>query len=98
MKLQSYLNSLPQTEEEIVALLSKEGIKGITGKACRCPIAELLFRKGFHGVGVGTYTANCDFDPRLDKLDTATLPQAVVSFIKSFDGGKYPELIKQRTF
>lgn len=33
---------LPRTEKELVALLRSEGIKGMRGNSCGCPVARLL--------------------------------------------------------
>lgn len=83
--LEEAIASLPPTEQELVALMRDQGIKGKRSSSCHCPVAQLLTKMtglpdGHVAVGVSmAYKPFSNLGPVLP------LPESAVQFIQSFD-------------
>lgn len=95
-EIESFLNSLGSSPDEIAESLRKMNIKGKRSRSDRCPIANVLTKKlneGSYKVsGVVYYKpAKKLFRQREDDVSVFT-PPAVFKFISKFDQGFYPTL------
>jgi hypothetical protein len=90
-ELLDYLETLPDTSQEVADLLVKEGITGgHSGE--NCPVYHLLQNKGFdiRYLGPTTITLNVEGDN-----DYISLPVSVERFVHLFDEGSFP-LLEQK--
>ena len=102
MNINEYLTSLGSTPDEVADNLRRQGIKGIVGSKCHCPVLNAIYQacpdfwSGLQIVngarlpdGRWSYCATLDDDQIMDPR----LPQPVMDFIGAFDGGEYADLI-----
>lgn len=105
MKVSDYLKSLGNTADEVAASLERQGIKGVIGSSCHCPILNAIYKAcpdywsglrivngSKRGDGHWSYYATLD-DPQI--MDPQ-LPQPVMDFAGEFDQGKYPNLVAKK--
>lgn len=82
--------------EEVREFLVGEGITGSRGVVSFCPVAVLLRSKlegsFLHGIPPHVSVSTTQIRVRNELIDT---PRPVRAFIRKFDAGEYPELIKE---
>lgn len=100
MRVSDYLKSLGDTAAEVAESLRQQGMKGLRGSSCKCPIINAIYKacpdywsglRIVNGRKVGDhwyYHADLNDAQIMDP----TLTQAVMDFVGEFDGGKYPDL------
>lgn len=79
-------------QQDIAEVLRVRGIKGVRSDPAHCPIAEFLHAEGW---GAKVLTFNAYVGPRMGSRLNVQLPVAVSKFIKDFDRGAYPDLVKR---
>lgn len=89
--LEQAVRDLPDSEQEMVKVLRKNGIKGHPGSACRCPVARLLSK--WTGIPYGDVMVGPNDACRRNVIGWYQLPKGAVEFITAFDVyHEYPEL------
>jgi hypothetical protein len=86
MDIETVLNNLGNTAEEVAANLVAAKVKGDRYSTCHCPIAKYLIQQGFIAVVVGVDSLgyyNKVFGHRVD----VKIPKPVSEFIQRFDTG-----------
>jgi hypothetical protein len=86
-RLEDALAALPTEADEIARVFTELGITGRRGKTCSCPVAEYLKAETGREVEVAMDVVYSTGAPKV------VLPHHVVRFIRSFDHGRYPQLI-----
>lgn len=101
MRVSDYLNSLGNTADEVAESLRRQGIKGIVGSPCKCPIINAIYTacpdywsglRIVNGSKTGDHWWYCATLNDCQIMDP-TLPQPVMDFIGEFDDNKYPDLV-----
>ena len=104
-KIETLLNSMGKTSEEVAAFLEENNITGERHNKRFCPIVKAIYQKIPDlpkGLIVNSVLyIDCDFDMeryvRITWNDPQTLdpncPDAVQEFVIDFDKGKYPHLV-----
>ena len=92
MYIETVLNNLGNTAEEVAANLVAAKVKGYRYSTCHCPIAKYLIQQGFIAVVVGVDSLGYykGFGHRVG----VKIPKPVSEFIQRFDtdGDTFPEL------
>ncbi len=94
LSIQEYLSSLGNTSEEVAESLCKQGIKGLVKSLRCCPIANALYASCDMWGGLFLGKNGDSFSATFNDAEVPDpqLPEAVISFIRDFDAGKYPDL------
>jgi len=88
-----FLKDMGNTSEEVAESIRKIGVKGVQKNPRHCPLA-LAIREKFPstiGLRVGGNTMTYSDPQTMDPAHTPSTSQ----FVKDFDAGKYPDLIKE---
>lgn len=88
------LHELGGDSDEVAESLRKQGIKGLRGEHCHCPVANYLKSRGFGGEVWG-YPGPSVF--RYVSTDVAVVgtPEPVFNFIRRFDDEEFPDLVAE---
>jgi hypothetical protein len=94
--LPTLLSELGSTADEIAAKLAEAGIEGDINEPCSCAIAAFIKANGYPDVAVGTNNDG-GFYVETDDHSEFTIGQAgpIPDFIRAFDAGAYPHLVRQ---
>jgi hypothetical protein len=96
MDIETVLQNLGQTVEEVAANLVAAKVKGGRCSSCGCPLAKYLIQQGFFSVDVGVESLGYDkvFGHRVD----VKIPKPVSEFIQRFDAGDNDTFSELRPF
>jgi hypothetical protein len=89
-KVKEALNELGSTKEQILKTLIDGGYRGYIGNGKVCPVANYLNAKLEDDVTVGTFFIH--YPSLMGTVGSSPIPPHILSFIREFDRGKYPDL------
>jgi hypothetical protein len=98
-RLEEVLAALPPTADETAALFEELGIKGVTGDACNCPVANYI--KDELGLSDDAYVSfymDANLYPEghgRGEYITTQSPDHLFRFARFFDRRDYPALIAE---
>lgn len=98
-RLEEILAALPPTADETAALFEELGIKGVTGDACGCPMANYL-KVELDLTNEGYVSFYMDANIYAEGFNrgafvTTKAPKHLYEFARNFDGDAYPALVAE---
>ncbi|HEY6115269.1 MAG TPA: hypothetical protein VI172_04855 [Candidatus Dormibacteraeota bacterium] len=96
--LPELLSALGSTKAEIAGTLAREGVTGIINEPCDCAIAAYVSAHGFTKVSVAIDEGGYLVEHGEDVSHTIGVDGPIPDFIRAFDAGEFPELIRERVW
>lgn len=94
--LPTLLSNLGTTADEIAAKLTDAGIAGDINEPCSCAIAAFIKASGYEDAAVGTNDDGGFYVETEDQQEyTIGRSGPIPDFIRAFDAGAYPHLVRE---